>query len=114
MKRHRGRLDYSIRRLILLDFGLCHLPVLGHLGIKLLGDVHLTLQPVLLGIHALQDNAAVVIDSGGIGVIFACKFTVAGGYRKIDPDKILQGDSLLDRNAQVPNMSDVETSNPDT
>ena len=54
------------------------------------------------------------IISGCIGVIFACKFTVAGGYRKIDPDKILQGDSLIDRNAQVPNMSDVEMSNPDT
>lgn len=52
------------------------------------------------------------ILSGCIGVVFACKFTVAGGYKKIDPDKILRGDKLVDRESTEPNMSDVETEQP--
>lgn len=31
-----------------------------------------------------------------IGIVFACKFTVAGGYKKIDPDKIIQGNIILE------------------
>lgn len=30
------------------------------------------------------------ILSGCVGVVFACKFTVAGGYKEIDPDKLLK------------------------
>ena len=48
-----------------------------------------------------------------IGIVFVCKFTVAGGYKEIDPDKVLRGDQLVDRNAPAPNMSDVETERPD-
>ena len=40
-----------------------------------------------------------------IGTVCVCKFTVAGGYRKVDPDKII-------RAGQAPNMSDVETEQP--
>ena len=53
------------------------------------------------------------ILGGCIGVVFVCKFTVAGGYKEIDPDKVLRGDQLVDRNAPAPNMSDVETERPD-
>ena len=52
--------------------------------------------------------------SGCIGVVFACKFTVAGGYKKIDPDKIMRGKEIVDRNAHVPDMSDVETVSPNS
>ena len=48
-----------------------------------------------------------------IGVVFVCKFTVAGGYKKIDPDKVLRGGEVVDRDAPAPNMSDVETERPD-
>lgn len=54
------------------------------------------------------------ILSGCIGVVFACKFTVAGGYKKIDPDKIMRGNEIVDRDAQTPNMSDVETVSPNS
>lgn len=54
------------------------------------------------------------ILSGCIGVVFACKFTVAGGYKKIDPDKIMRGKEIVDRNAHVPDMSDVETVSPNS
>lgn len=46
------------------------------------------------------------------GMICVCKLTVAGGYKEIDPDKVMQGDLTLDRDAQQPNMSDVETEQP--
>lgn len=52
------------------------------------------------------------ILSGCIGVVFACKFTVAGGYKEIDPDKIMRGGKLVDRDSEEPNMSDVETQHP--
>lgn len=31
-----------------------------------------------------------------IGVVFVCKFTVAGGYRGIDPDKMIPGNRTLE------------------
>ena len=52
------------------------------------------------------------IISGCITAICICKFTVAGGYKDIDPDKVLQGENLLKRDAEQPNMSDVETEQP--
>ena len=47
------------------------------------------------------------------GVVFACKFTVAGGYKKIDPDKMLNGEHphKTDDYHSV-NMSDVDTVSP--
>lgn len=54
------------------------------------------------------------ILGGCIGVVFVCKFTVAGGYKSIDPDKVIQGDKILKRNEDLPNMSDVETETPET
>lgn len=52
------------------------------------------------------------IIGGCIATVFVCKFTVAGGYKSIDPDKVLQGDITFDRNSQQPNMSDIETEQP--
>lgn len=49
------------------------------------------------------------IFGGCVGVVCACKFTVAGGFRNIDPDVVLQGDKILHRDAEQPNMSDIET-----
>lgn len=46
------------------------------------------------------------------GMICVCKLTVAGGYKEIDPGKVLQGNMTLDRDARQPNMSDVETEQP--
>ena len=54
------------------------------------------------------------IIGASAGTIFCCKFTVAGGFRDIDPDKVLQGENLLKRDAEQPNMSDIETQQPDT
>lgn len=52
------------------------------------------------------------IFGGCVGVIAASKFTCAGGYKDINPDSVLQGDILLKRDAEQPNMSDVETEQP--
>jgi len=49
-----------------------------------------------------------------VGTVTVCKFTVAGGYKEIDPDKIIRGEQVMDRDASVPNMSDVETQQPGT
>ena len=37
------------------------------------------------------------ITGGCIGIIFACKFTVAGGYKDINPDNITRGNIVLDK-----------------
>lgn len=69
--------------------------------------------PMLGGTHAdWWPEVYRYIISGCIGVVFACKFTVAGGYKDMDPNKILRGGELVDRDAQAPNMSDVETQQP--
>ena len=47
------------------------------------------------------------------GMAIVCKLTVAGGYKEIDPDKVLRGGEVVDRDAPAPNMSDVETERPD-
>ena len=46
--------------------------------------------------HEWWNNIYPYIIGGSIGVIFACKFTVAGGYKHIDPDK-LTGRTILDK-----------------
>lgn len=44
----------------------------------------------------------------GIGIICVCKLTVAGGYKKIDPDKVLRGNHIVDHSATAVNESDIE------
>lgn len=38
-----------------------------------------------------------------IGIVFACKFTVAGGYKDIDPDKLMRNNHIL--NEDIDHMS---------
>lgn len=47
-----------------------------------------------------------------IGIVFVCKFTVAGGYKELDPDKIIRGGKIVDRDSIAHNMSDVDTEQP--
>lgn len=35
-----------------------------------------------------------------IATIFVCKFTVAGGYKKIDPDDLTKGRNILDKDTE--------------
>lgn len=73
-----------------------------------------TAVPALGGtLHEWWQDIYSYIIGGCVGVVAACKFTVAGGYKTIDPDKIIRGDQLVDRHESVPNMSDVETQHPD-
>ncbi|MCR4958564.1 MAG: hypothetical protein K6B13_08185 [Prevotella sp.] len=46
------------------------------------------------------------------GMAVICKLTVAGGYKDIDPDKIIRNGRMVDRDEEAPNMSDVETQHP--
>ena len=70
--------------------------------------------PALGGTHAeWWPDVYRYILGACIGIVFVCKFTVAGGYKEIDPDKVLRGGEVVDRDATAPNMSDVETERPD-
>ena len=70
--------------------------------------------PALGGTHAeWWPDVYRYILGACIGIVFVCKFTVAGGYKEIDPDKVLRGGEVVDRDAPAPNMSDVETERPD-
>ena len=47
--------------------------------------------PALGGTHAdWWEEIYRYVMGACIGIVFACKFTVAGGYKKIDPDKMIQ------------------------
>ena len=71
--------------------------------------------PALGGTHAdWWPDVYRYILGACIGIVFVCKFTVAGGYRDINPDKVLRNNQIIDRDAPVPNMSDVETQSPET
>ena len=70
--------------------------------------------PALGGTHAdWWPDVYRYILGACIGIVFVCKFTVAGGYRDIDPDKVLRNNQIVDRDASAPNMSDVETQSPE-
>lgn len=72
-----------------------------------------TLVPMTGGVlHEWWTDLYPYIFGGSVGVICACKFTVSGGWKEVDPDKVLQGNISFDRDAQQPNMSDVETESP--
>ena len=70
--------------------------------------------PALGGtLHDWWTDIYTYIIGGCIGIIVTSKLTVAGGWKEIDPDKVLQGNITFDRDAQQPNMSDIETQNND-
>ncbi len=69
--------------------------------------------PALGGtLHEWWYDISTYIISACIGIIVTCKLTVAGGYKDIDPDKIIRGRDLVNRDAPTPNMSDIETEQP--
>ena len=41
-------------------------------------------------LHAWWIDLYPYIFGSCVGIVFACKFTVAGGYKDIDPDKLTQ------------------------
>lgn len=54
--------------------------------------------PMAGGTHSeWWDEAFRYIFSTCVGVVFACRFTVAGGYKDIDPDKLTRGNMVLDK-----------------
>ena len=65
--------------------GVLFVSVTIHLTVESAGAVHVgwwqEIYPYLVGASA--------------GIIAICKFTVAGGYKKVDPDKI-KGNTILD------------------
>ena len=54
--------------------------------------------PALGGqLHEWWSDIYTYVISTCIGIVFACKFTVAGGYKRIDPDRLSGGPSVLDK-----------------
>ena len=47
------------------------------------------------------------------GAMFAAKFTVSGGVAEDREDKIYRNGEMVDRDAAAPNMSDVDTQQPE-
>lgn len=45
-----------------------------------------------------------------VGVVFACKFTVAGGYKDINPDRMTRGNMVL--NKDIEHMSGEQPGDP--
>ena len=71
--------------------------------------------PALGGtLHPWWSDVYTYIISACIGIIVTCKMTVAGGYKEIDPDKVIRGGHIVDRDSTAPNMSDIETQSADT
>ena len=69
--------------------------------------------PALGGmLHEWWTDIYSYIIGGCIGTIFVCKFTVAGGYKEIDPDKVIRNGNIVDRDSAAPNMSDIDTEQP--
>lgn len=53
--------------------------------------------PLLGGtLHQWWTDIYTYIIGACIGIVFVCKFTVAGGYRGIDPDKMIPGNNFLE------------------
>ena len=69
--------------------------------------------PMVGGTHSeWWDEAFRYIFSTCIGVVFACRFTVAGGYKEIDPDKLTRGNMVLDKD--IDHMSGEQPGDPMT
>ena len=88
--------------IVVISCGILGLAVAINSGVPALGGT----------LHDWWTDMYSYVVGGCIGVIFVCKFTVAGGYKEIDPDKVIRGNKIVDRDATEPNMSDVETQQP--
>ena len=54
--------------------------------------------PALGGtLHEWWTDIYSYVIGGCIGVIAVCKFTVAGGYKNINPDDITNGNAIVDK-----------------
>ena len=58
--------------------------------------IHLTVESSGANHVAWWQDVYPYIVGASAGVIAVCKFTVAGGYKKIDPDKV-KGRTILDK-----------------
>lgn len=69
--------------------------------------------PALGGtLHEWWTDIYTYVIGGCIGIIVTCKLTVAGGYKEINPDKMIREGEIVDRESTAPNMSDIETEQP--
>jgi len=60
--------------------------------------------PMAGGTHSeWWDEAFRYIFGTCVGIVFACKFTVAGGYKDINPDRLTRGNMVL--NKDIDHMS---------
>lgn len=102
MERWHQKMPRFFYWLVVIACGIGGLAVAINFGLPALGGEHSEWWPEVFR----------YVVSTCIGIVFTCKFTVAGGYKKIDPDKVLRGGEVVDRDAPAPNMSDVETQQP--
>ena len=57
--------------------------------------------PMVGGTHSEWWNEAFrYIFSTCIGIVFACKFTVAGGYKDINPDNLTRNNMVLNKDTE--------------
>lgn len=57
--------------------------------------------PALGGtLHEWWTDVYTYIIGGCIATVFVCKFTVAGGYKDIDPDVLTRGNAVLDKDIE--------------
>lgn len=57
-----------------------------------------TAVPALGGqLHEWWTDIYSYVIGGCVGIIFVCKFTVAGGYKEINPDDLPHGRNILDK-----------------
>lgn len=71
--------------LVVIACGVGGTAVAINLGLPLVGGTH----------SEWWDEWFRYIVSTCIGIVFACKFTVAGGYKRIDPDGMINGKPVL-------------------
>lgn len=102
VKRWHSKMPRFFYWLVVIAVGIGGLAFAINTGVPALGGT----------LHEWWTDIYSYIIGGCIGTIFVCKFTVAGGYKEIDPDKVLQGENLLKRGEDQPNMSDIETQQP--
>ncbi len=67
--------------LVVIACGVGGLAVTINIGLPLIGGTHSDWWPEVFR----------YVASTCIGIIFTCKFTVAGGYKKVNPDNLIKG-----------------------
>ncbi len=101
--RWMGKMPRFFRRLVVICICIIVIAFSINSGVPALGGT----------LHEWWGDIYTYILSACIGIIVTCKLTVAGGYKEIDPDKIIRDGKLVGRDTYAPNMSDVDTQQPD-